>query len=50
MTELMERRRRAIESGDKATREATEAELYERNPGYFAYLRLHERLRTLKAG
>lgn len=50
ISELLQKRREAVERGDQPAREATEAKLYDRNPRYFSYLKLDERLRALKAG
>jgi predicted ATP-binding protein involved in virulence len=49
ITELMAKRKQAIESGDRSTRATVEASLYDKNPRYFSYLKLDERLRALKA-
>ena len=46
ITELMEARKKAIETGDKAARADAEAKLYDRNPRYFSYLKLDERVRA----
>jgi len=50
ISELLRRRRAAMERGDRAERAEVEAELYDRNPRYFSYLKLDEHLRALKAG
>lgn len=48
IAELMEARKKAIEAGDQATRCDVEAKLYDRNPRYFSYLKLDERIRALR--
>ncbi|MFT3769237.1 MAG: AAA family ATPase [Minicystis sp.] len=50
ITELLKQRRDAVEKGDQTARAAAEAKLYEKNPRYFSYLKLDERLQALKAG
>lgn len=50
ISDLMEQRKRAVDEGDTATREAVEQKLLDRNPRYFSYLKIDERLRALKAG
>jgi len=49
ITELMEARKKAIEAGDQTARGDVEAKLYDRNPRYFSYLKLDERVRALRA-
>ena len=48
ITELLEKRRAAIASRDEAAQAAIEVKLYEKNPSYFAYLRLDEHLGRLR--
>lgn len=50
LTKLMARRKEAIERGDTATRRQIEAELQEKNPDYFSYLDVEQRLRELRGG
>jgi hypothetical protein len=47
MTDLIEARKRAVQQGDDATRRRIEAELQEKNPEYFSYFSLDERLRAI---
>ncbi|MFS8064940.1 MAG: AAA family ATPase [Byssovorax sp.] len=47
MTDLIEARKRAVQQGDDATRRRMEAALQERNPEYFSYFNLDERLRAI---
>jgi energy-coupling factor transporter ATP-binding protein EcfA2 len=47
MTDLIEARKRAVEQGDDATRRRVETELQQRNPEYFSYFSLDERLRAI---
>jgi hypothetical protein len=49
ITDLMEARKKAIEAGDKDARVEVEAKLHDRNPRYFSYLKLDERVRALRA-
>jgi energy-coupling factor transporter ATP-binding protein EcfA2 len=49
ISELMRTRADAIETGDDAARTDAEAKLYDRNPRYFSYLKLDERVRALRA-
>lgn len=48
LTELIEDRKRAVEAGDEAERRRIEAELLAKNPDYFAYLDLDERVAALR--
>jgi len=48
ITELLAKRRLAIQNRDEAERARIEARLYERNPSYFGYLRLDEHLGPLR--
>jgi predicted ATP-binding protein involved in virulence len=47
MTDLIEARKRAVQQGDDATRRRIEAQLQEKNPEYFSYFSLDERLRAV---
>ena len=47
MTDLIEARKRAVQQGDDATRRRIETELQQRNPEYFSYFSLDERLRAI---
>lgn len=47
ITDLIEARKRAVQQGDDATRQRIETELQERNPEYFSYFSLDERLRAI---
>jgi predicted ATP-binding protein involved in virulence len=47
ITELLERRNSAIQKRDEAERAKIEDELYQRNPGYFNFLKLEEHLARL---
>ena len=47
MTDLIEGRKRAVQQGDDATRRRIEAQLQEKNPEYFSYFSLDERLRAI---
>ncbi|MDI1444816.1 AAA family ATPase [Polyangium sp. 6x1] len=48
MTELIEVRKQAVETGDEERRREIEAELKRRNPDYFSYLDINERLAALR--
>lgn len=48
MTRLIEDRKQAIEAGDEARRRRIEAELLARNPDYFSYLEIDDRLAALR--
>ncbi len=49
ITDMLRARENAIQAGDKAARREVEAKLYDRNPRYFSYLKLDERVRALRA-
>ncbi|MDC0745188.1 AAA family ATPase [Polyangium mundeleinium] len=48
MTDLIEARKQAVERGDEERRRKIEAELKRRNPDYFSYLDIDERLAALR--
>jgi hypothetical protein len=48
ITELLEKRRIAVQNRDAAERAKIEAKLYEKNPSYFGYLKLDEHLARLR--
>ena len=47
MTDLIEARKRAVQQGDDAARRRIENELQEKNPEYFSYFSLDERLQAI---
>ncbi|MDI1433861.1 AAA family ATPase [Polyangium sorediatum] len=49
IAQLLVERKQAFEQGDEARRKEIEAELKARNPDYFAYLDIEERLAALRA-
>jgi len=48
ITQLLEQRKAADQAGDTETRRRIEAQLLEKNPEYFSYLEIDERLRALR--
>jgi predicted ATP-binding protein involved in virulence len=48
ITRLIEQRKAAVEAGDTKRRREIETQLKEKNPEYFSYLDLDERLRSLR--
>jgi hypothetical protein len=48
ITHLIEERKKAAEAGDDAQRKQIEAQLKEKNPEYFSYLDVDERLAALR--
>lgn len=48
MTRLLEQRKQAVQAGDDEARRSIEAQLLEKNPEYFSYFDIDERLRALK--
>lgn len=50
ITALLEQRAAALEAGDEQTRRRVERELQQRNPQYFGFLDVEERLRVLGGG
>lgn len=48
ITRLLEQRKQAVRAGDDEARRSIEAQLLEKNPDYFSYFDIDERLRALK--
>lgn len=48
ISDLLEKRRLAIASSDEPMRRQVEEQLLEKNPEYFSYLRIEEKLRALE--
>lgn len=48
ITRLLEQRKQAVQAGDDEARRSIEAQLLEKNPEYFSYFDIDERLRALR--
>lgn len=50
ITRLLEQRKQAVRAGDNEARRSIEAQLLDKNPDYFSYFDIDERLRALRGG